>query len=332
MTITVSELAEKIGAIVVGDGAAGISSIASLEEAVPGQVSFLSNPKYEKLLSATRATAVIASKTTRSSRVTILRCDDPYFAFMQAMVLLHGHRKHPHTGVHPLAHVDPSAKLGSGCVIYPGAYVGPRASLGADCILYPNAVVYDDCILHDGVILHAGAVIGQDGFGYATHGGVHHKIPQVGIVELHDNVEIGANVTIQRATLGKTVIGAGTKISDLVAIGHGASVGEHGLLVPLVGIAGSTKIGHHATIGGQAGVAGHLVLGNRVTIAARAGVIGDVPDGAVLYGAPATPAPHGRKALMLRTQLPEIVERIRKLEKQKTKPASKKRSRKIRRK
>src|ERR1700728_620318 len=190
MTITVSELAEKIGAIVVGDGARKISTIASLEEAGPEQVSFLSNPKYEKLLGATTAAAVIASKTTRSSRVTILRCDDPYFAFMQAMVLLHGHRKHPHIGVHPLAHVDPSAKLGHGGVIYPGAYVGPRASLGRDCILYPNAVVYDDCILHDGVILHAGAVIGQDGFGYATHQGIHHKIPQAGIVELHDDVEI----------------------------------------------------------------------------------------------------------------------------------------------
>jgi len=246
-------------------------------------------------------------------------------------VLLHGHRKHPHEGVHPLAHIDPTARLGRGCVIYPGAYVGPGATLGNECILYPNAVVYDGCVLHDGVILHAGAVIGQDGFGYATHGGEHHKIPQVGIVELHDNVEIGANVTIQRATLGKTVIGAGTKISDLVAIGHGAGIGEHGLLVSLVGIAGSTKIGHHATIGGQAGVAGHLVVGNRVTIAARGGVVGDVPDGTVLYGAPATPAPHGRKGLMLQAQLPEIVERIRKLEDRKMKAGSKKSSKKIRR-
>jgi UDP-3-O-[3-hydroxymyristoyl] glucosamine N-acyltransferase len=203
--------------------------------------------------------------------------------------------------------------------------------LGNECILYPNAVVYDECVLHDGVILHAGAVIGQDGFGYATHGGVHHKIPQVGIVELHDHVEIGANVTIQRATLGKTVIGAGTKISDLAAIGHGANIGEHGLLVSLVGIAGSTKIGHHATIGGQAGVAGHLVIGDRVTIAARGGVVGDVPDGTVLYGAPATPAPHGRKGLMLLAQLPEIVERIRKLENRKNKFTAKKSSRKPRR-
>ena len=316
MTILVSQLAEKIGATVVGDGGLAVSSMGTLEDAQAGQVSFLSNPKYEKLLETTQASAVIASKTTRSRRVTILRCEDPYYAFMQAMVLLHGYRKHPHAGVDPQAHVDPSAKLGAGCVIYPGAFVGPRAVLGDGCVLYPNAVVYDDCILHNRVILHAGAVIGQDGFGYATHKGVHHKIPQAGIVELHDDVEIGANVTIQRAALGKTSIGAGTKISDLVAIGHGASVGEHGLLVSLVGIAGSTKIGHHLTIGGQAGVAGHLVWGDRVTIAARGGVIADAADGTVLYGAPATPAPHGRKGLTVLGQLPELAERVRQLEKE----------------
>jgi UDP-3-O-[3-hydroxymyristoyl] glucosamine N-acyltransferase len=320
MTITVSELAEKIGAVVVGDGGDRVSSVASLEEAGAGQVSFLSNPKYEKQLLTTRATAVIASKTTRSSRVTLLRCDDPYFALMNTMVLLYGHRVHPHTGVHPQAHVDPTARIGKGCVIYPGAYVGPRAVLGKDCILYPNAVVYDDCVLHDRVILQAGAVVGQDGFGFATHGGTHHKIPQVGIVEVHDDVEIGANATIQRATLGKTVIGAGTKISDLVAIGHGATIGPEGLVVSLAGIAGSTKIGRRATIGGQAGIAGHVVIGDHVTIAARGGVVNDVPDRAVMYGAPATPAPHGRKGLSLLAQLPEIVDRIRALEDRKPKP------------
>jgi UDP-3-O-[3-hydroxymyristoyl] glucosamine N-acyltransferase len=316
VTITVSELAGKIGAAVVGDGELKVSSLATLEDAQPGQVSFLSNPKYEKLLESTKASAVIASKPTRSHRVTILRCEDPYYAFMQAMVLIYGHRKHPHAGVHPQAHVDPTAKIGGGCILYSGAYVGPRVVLGKDCILYPNAVVYDDCILHDRVILQAGAVIGQDGFGFATHKGIHHKIPQAGIVELHDDVEIGANVTIQRAALGKTSIGAGTKISDLVAIGHGTTLGEHGLLVSLSGIAGSAKIGHHLTMGGQAGIAGHLVIGNRVTIAARGGVISDADDGTVLYGAPATPAPHGRKGLSILAQLPELAERIRQLEKE----------------
>jgi len=315
MTLTLSELAEKIGAVVVGDGAAAVSSIQTLEEAGAGQVSFLANPKYEKLLATTRAAGVIAPKSTRSDRVTLLRCDDPYYAFMQTVVLLHGYRRHPHAGVHPQAHVDSSAVVGAGTVVYPGAFIGPRARIGRDCIIYPNAVVYDDCVLGDRVTLHAGAVIGVDGFGYATHGGVHHKIPQVGIVELQDDVEIGANSTVQRATLGKTVVGAGTKIDDLAIIGHGATIGPGGLIVSLSGVAGSTTIGHHLIMGGQAGVAGHLNLGNHVTIAAKAGVMNDAPDGAVLYGAPATAAPHGKKNVTLGALLPELVERIRKLEK-----------------
>jgi UDP-3-O-[3-hydroxymyristoyl] glucosamine N-acyltransferase len=314
--MTVTELAQKIGATVVGDGGAVVSSMQTLEDAGPNQVTFLSNPRYEKLLATTRAAAVIAPQSARSKRVTLLRCDDPYYAFMQAVVLLHGHRKHPHKGVHPQAHVDPTATVGKDSVIYPGAYVGPRAKIGRDCILYPNAVVYDDCILHDRVTLHAGAVIGQDGFGFATHKGAHHKIPQAGIVIIEDDVEIGANVTIQRATLGSTIIGRGTKISDLVSLGHAVRIGSDGLLVSLVGVAGSTRIGHHVTIGGQAGIAGHLTIGDQVTIAARAGVINDVPDRTVLYGAPATAAPHGKKNVALSAQLPELFDRVRQLEKQ----------------
>ena len=313
---TVSQLAEKIGAAVVGDGAAQISSVATLEEAGPGQVSFLSNPKYEKLLASTRASAVIAGSDVRSDRVTLLRTADPYYAFMQAMVLLHGHRQHPHQGIHPQAYVDSTASVGAGTVMYPGAYVGPRAVVGRECILYPNAVVYEGCILGDRVTLHAGAVIGHDGFGFATRQGVHHKIPAVGNVVVEDDVEIGANVTIQRATLGSTVIGHGTKMSDLISIGHATKLGAHGLLVSLVGIAGSTRIGHHVTIGGQAGIIGHVNIGDNVVIAAQAGVINDVEDQAMMMGAPATAAPHGRKVLMLTAQLPELLERIRQLEQQ----------------
>jgi len=198
--LTVAQLAKQIGAVVVGDGGAEISSAQTLEAAGPGQISFLSNPKYEKLLKTSHAAAVIVGNSVRSNRVTLLRTADPYYAFMQAVVLLHGHRRHPHRGTHRDAHIDATAKIGKGTTIYPGVYVGPRARIGADCILYPNAVVYDDCVLHDRVILHAGAVIGQDGFGYATHGGVHHKIPQIGNVIVEDDVEVGANVAIQRAT------------------------------------------------------------------------------------------------------------------------------------
>jgi UDP-3-O-[3-hydroxymyristoyl] glucosamine N-acyltransferase len=316
MSVTISQLAEKIGAVVMGDGSGEVSSVQTLEDAGPGQVSFLSNPKYGKLLATTRASAVIAPRDAHSDHVTLLHTADPYYAFMQAMVLLHGHRQHPHRGVHPGAHVDSTAKVGEGSVLYPGVYVGPRAVVGKDCILYPNSVVYDDCVLGDRVTLHAGTVIGQDGFGYSTHKGEHHKIPTVGNVILEDDVEIGANVTIQRATLGSTVIGKGTKMSDLISIGHGARVGAGGLLVSLVGIAGSTKIGHHVTIGGQAGIVGHLNVGDNVIIAAQAGVVEDVPDQALMMGSPATEAPHGRKVLTLTTQLPQLLERIRHLEQQ----------------
>lgn len=315
-SITISQLAGHIGAAVLGDGSALISSANTLEEAGPGQISFVANAKYEKLLATTRASAVITGPDVRSDRVTLLRHRDPYYAFMQAVVFLHGHRKHPHAGIHSKAHVDASASIGIGSILYPGVYVGPRARVGKDCILYPNAVVYDDCILGDRVTLQAGAVIGQDGFGYATHKGIHHKIPQVGNVILEDDVEVGANVAIQRATLGSTIIGRGTKMSDLIGIGHAARVGEGGLIVSLVGIAGSTRIGHHVTIGGQAGLVGHINVGDNVMIAGQAGVINDVPDKAMMYGSPAVPAPKGRKILNLLTQLPELTQRIKQLEQQ----------------
>jgi len=313
-SLTVAQLAEQIGAVVAGDGTEKITSAATLEAAGPGQISFLSNSKYEKLLASTRAAAVIVGNSVRSNQVTLLRTADPYYAFMQAVVILHGHRKHPHRGIHADAHIDRSAKIGKGTTIYPGVYIGPRAIIGHDCILYPNVVVYDDCVIGNRVILHAGSVIGQDGFGYATHGGVHHKIPQIGQVILEDDVEVGANVAIQRATLGATIIGRGTKLSDLISIGHAARIGPEGLLVSLVGIAGSARIGHHVTIGGQAGVVGHINVGNYVTIAARAGVINDVQDRAVMYGAPATPAPHGKRAVTLIAQLPDLLDRLRQLE------------------
>lgn len=316
MTITLAELAKKIGAEVVGDGSVVVSSANTLEEAQAGQISFLSNPKYEKILPATKASAVIVGLHVKCDGLNLLKTGDPYYAFMQAVVLLHGHRKHPHQGIHADAHVDASATIEAGSVLYPGAYVGPRAKIGRDCILYPNAVVYDDCVLGDRVTLHAGAVIGVDGFGYATHKGVHHKIPQVGNVVVEDDVEIGANVTVQRATLGSTVIGRGSKFSDQVAVGHAARIGPHALVVSLVGIAGSTRIGHHATIGGQAGIVGHINIGDNVIIAAQAGVVNDVEDQSLMIGTPAAPAPYGRKNMMLQGQLPDLLERIRQLEHQ----------------
>lgn len=310
------ELAGKIGAELVGDGGIEVSGVAALEDAVPGQLSFLANAKYAKQLETTNASAVIVQGKVNSPRLALLKTQDPYFAFRNAVVLLHGYRRHPFKGVHPRATVDETATVGDGTVIYPGAYVGPRARIGRDCILYPNAVVYDDCILGDRVILQAGAVVGGDGFGYATHNGEHHKIPQVGNVILEDDVEVGPNSTISRAALGSTMIGKGTKIDMLVVVGHASKIGPHGLLVAQVGIAGSTSVGHHVTMGGQVGVAGHLKIGDNVTVAAQSGVMNDIEDQTIVIGSPAMPAAYARRVYTIFTQLPQVLERIKGLEQQ----------------
>jgi UDP-3-O-[3-hydroxymyristoyl] glucosamine N-acyltransferase len=188
------------------------------------------------------------------------------------------------------------------------------AKVGADCVLHPNAVVYDGCILGDRVILHAGTVIGQDGFGFATHGGLHHKIPQVGIVRVEDDVELGANCAVDRATLGETVIGAGTKFSDLVAIGHGTVIGQHCLLVAQVGIAGSVTLGKYCVLAGQVGVAGHIKIGDGVTMAAKSGVINDIPSGQTVLGQPAIEINKAKKNYVAFVQLAELREKVRLLE------------------
>jgi UDP-3-O-[3-hydroxymyristoyl] glucosamine N-acyltransferase len=322
VTLTLQELAVEIGAEVAGgDPDLRVSSVNTLEDAQAGQVSFLSNGRYLRLLETTNASAVIVAPGVANMRVALLRASNPYYAFARAVVKLHGHRRHPHAGIHPAAHVDPAASIGEGTVLYPGVYVGPRARVGRDCILYPNVVVYDDCVLGDRVILHANCSIGHDGFGHATHKGpdgtlVHYKIPQAGNVVIEDDVELGAGCAIDRATLGSTVIGRGTKFSDLVAIGHGSKVGPHGLLVAQVGIAGSVRIGHHVTLAGQVGVAGHLEIGDHVTVGAQSGVINDVPDKSTLLGSPAMPASHARRVYTIFGQLPELLDRIKRLEQQ----------------
>jgi UDP-3-O-[3-hydroxymyristoyl] glucosamine N-acyltransferase len=314
--ITLGQLAEKIGAVVVGDSSLSITGVATLEDATDSQISFLSNPQYEKLLARTKAAAVIVSGNVVCERLNLLKTSDPYLAFCKAVVALHGHRRHPHEGVHRLAFVDESATVGAATIIYPGAYIGPRVKIGRECIIYPNAVIYDDCIIGDRCIIHAGASIGHDGFGFATSHGIHHKIPQTGIVTLEDDVEIGANTAIQRAAIGSTRIGKGTKIDSLVSIGHGVKIGDHGLLVSQVGIAGSTTVGHHAIFGGQVGVAGHLEIGDNVMVAAQGGVLNDVPPQTALMGSPAMPLAHARRVYVTFTKLPELLDRIKQLEQQ----------------
>jgi UDP-3-O-[3-hydroxymyristoyl] glucosamine N-acyltransferase len=310
------ELARRIGATVAGDGSIDITGVATLDEAAPNELSFLANSRYADRLDTTRAGAVCVTEGTKASRLNCLVSKDPYFTFCRAVVEVVGHRRHPHTGIHPLAYVDPSARVGEGTTVYPFAYVGPDTTVGRDCILFPGAVVYDRCVLGDRVTLHANAVIGQDGFGYATHGGVHHKIPQAGNVVIEDDVEIGSCCAIERATLGSTVIAKGTKFADLIGIGHGAKIGPHNLFVSQVGIAGSTTTGSYVTMGGQVGVAGHLSIGNQVKIGAQSGVMDDIPDKTDVLGSPAVPIKEARKTYVAMFQLTDLIKRMRELERE----------------
>ena len=329
---TVKELAQHVGGKIDGDPQIVISGAATLSEAGPGDVSFLANPKYEKELHSTQASAIIVGETIPANSRTVIHVKDPYYAFMQIVVLLHGHREHQPIGISPKASVAPSAKIapdvdihdfvcvsadaqvGEGTVIYPNCVIGPGSTIGRDCILYPNVTVYDGCVIGDRVTIHSGSVVGQDGFGYATHDGIHHKIPQIGGVIIENDVEIGANCTIDRGTLGDTVIGHGSKFSNLIAIGHNTRIGPHSLLVAQVGIAGSVQVGKYCVFGGQVGVVGHIRIGDFVQVGAQAGVTNDIPDRSVVAGSPAMPITQAKRSMTLMKDLPEFRRKLRELE------------------
>ena len=338
MSMTVQQLAKQIGATVHGDGSYEVEACATLQDARPQDVSFLANRKYLKWFSQTKAGVVIVSSQDieHAPHRTLLVADDPYFAFRQATVALHGFRKHPHPlkldpsnlvaidptatigqgcTIYPMAYISAQAKIGHRCVIYPYCFIGPKAVIGDDCVLYPSVTIYDDCVLGNRVVLHSGCVVGQDGFGYATHNGAHHKIPQVGNVVIEDDVEMGAGCVVDRATVGTTRIAQGTKFSDLVAIGHGAEIGKHNLFVAQVGIGGSTQTGDYVVLGGQAGVAGHLKIGNQVRVAAKAGVADDLPPEGLYGGQPAQLFSQTKRSFVAVARLPEMITEFRKMQK-----------------
>lgn len=312
-----------------------ISGIATLEDAGDGDVSFLANPKYERFLGTTRASAIVVRPDVKApDHLALIRVPDPYAAITALIVEIYGYRKHrsvstpPQTGsiaptarigdgatIHPGATIEDDVIIGRNAVLYPGVFIGPRCRIGDDVVLYPNVVVYEDTIIGDRVSIHAGTVVGEDGLGYAPVNGKWVKIPQIGIVEIGDDVEIGSNCSIDRATLGKTRIASGTKMSNLIAIGHGAQIGEHCLFVAQVGVAGSVHVGNHVTMAGQAGIVGHVRIGDRVTVGAKAGVVNHVSDGLTVLGAPAVPIAEAKKQFFYIARLPEMSEKIRRLEK-----------------
>lgn len=318
----------------VGPGETVIHRINTIEDAQQGDITFLANRKYIRMIDQTLASAIILPETVSGpDHLVQLKVDDPYYAFMLIMMLIYGTRPAPFDGVDPGSKIDPTAKvapdakiannvticsdvtIADGAVIYPGCFIGPDCILGTNVTLYPNVVIYDGTIIGNDVTIHGGSVIGQDGFGYATHDAQHHKIPQIGNVIIEDHVEIGANCAIDRATMGSTVIGKGTKFSDLIAIGHGATVGPHCLFVAQVGVSGSTKLGHHVTLGGQAGIVGHITVGNNVTVGAQSGVTKNVDDNKTLFGYPAAPIQDTKKSMIMINRLPEMRDQLKRIQK-----------------
>jgi len=339
-SFTLAEIAARVGGEVVGDGSVPIAGVAPLEEAGPGTLSFFANKKYRAAYQECRAAAVVVEPGEAAAPGrNLLRAADPYLAFAKASTLFHPARA-PRAGidarafVHPAGRVDGSAEVmalasvgagatvGARSILFPGVVLGEGARVGEDCILYPNAVVREGCTLGNRVILQPGCVIGSDGFGFAFDPGGegagprHYKVPQVGVVVVEDDVEIGANSCIDRATLGATRIGRGTKVDNLVQLGHNVEVGPLSILCGQVGVAGSTKLGMGVVLGGQVGVVGHLHIGDGAKFAAQSGVMHDVEAGAVLGGSPGRLYGEWLRIEAALGKLPELLKRVRQLEKE----------------
>jgi UDP-3-O-[3-hydroxymyristoyl] glucosamine N-acyltransferase len=328
MEISLKELADLVGGEVAGDGSIRVRSVAGIREAQPGDITFLADPRYDKFLSTTRASAVIARRGTDGRGRALILVDNPYVAFVRAVrhfvpdTGTYSPGVHPTglvaagaalgKGVHigPYAVVEEGARLGDGSTVLAGCYVGRNVRIGSQCLIYPNVCIREDTVVGDRVIIHCGAVLGADGFGYAREGEVYLKIPQIGNVVIEDDVEIGANSTIDRATTGSTVVGRGTKVDNLAMIAHNVTIGEHCVVVAQVGIGGSTEIGRCVNLAGQAGITGHVKIGDGAVVAAQAGVTKSVGPGTCVSGYPAREHGVARRIYASLHKLPDLLKRV----------------------
>jgi UDP-3-O-[3-hydroxymyristoyl] glucosamine N-acyltransferase len=332
MPFTAAELARHMHGEVLGDGSVVLTGFAPADRAQPGDLTFAENADYVALAEKSAASAVIVDKSVSASHKVLIRVANPRVAFAKTLALFFPEPVFA-AGVHPTAviaasaQIDTTAYIGPHCVVgekvrlgarsvlQGGNHVGANCQIGEDTNLFPNVTIYPGTEIGSRVRVHSGTVIGSDGFGYVPDGGVHRKVPQTGNVIIGDDVEIGANVTVDRGALGPTVIGKGTKIDNLVQIAHNVVIGEHCLVVSQAGIAGSTMLGNYVVLGGQVGVAGHLKIGNRVSVAAQSGVMRDIPDGEKWFGTPAQPDRQTKRQIIVLQQLPELFRRVSKLEK-----------------
>lgn len=336
MEFTAKQIATFIQGEIVGDEHATVHTFAKIEEGVPGALSFLSNPKYTPYIYETRSSIVLVNRDfvpEQEVKATLIKVDNAYESLAKLMTLYE--QSHPkRTGIDPLAYVAPTAKVGKdvylapfscvgdgaevgdGTELHPHATVGRNAKVGAGCILYPHATLYHDCRVGDRCILHAGCVIGADGFGFAPTPDGYEKIPQIGIVIVEDDVEIGANTCVDRATMGATVIHHGVKLDNLIQIAHNDEIGAHTVMASQVGIAGSTKVGEWCMFGGQVGIAGHIRIGDKVNLGAQSGVPGSIKEGQQLIGTPPMEMKPYFKAQAVFRRLPEMYAELNALRKE----------------
>ncbi len=332
MQKTLREIADLIDGEVVGDPSTVVTGICGIKEAEAGDLTFVANSRYLPLIKTTRASAIITSRDVKSSSKPIIRTDNPSLAFAKMVGLMAPNEMYRPQGIHPTAVVgqnvrlgkdvtvqayvvvEDDAQIGDRTVLYTGSYIGHYTRIGDDCLIYPHVTVRERVTLGSRVIVHSGTVIGSDGFGFATVRGVHHKIPQIGTVVIEDDVEIGANVTIDRARFGVTSIGRGTKIDNLVQIAHNVVIGENSILVAQSGISGSTVVGKGVTLAGQAGIVGHITIGDNAVVAAQAGVTKSIPPNVCVSGYPAKPHASAKRINACVQRLPKLVKTVEELE------------------
>lgn len=335
---TLKEIAERVAGRLEGDPGRRLTGVQPLDAAGPDDLSFLAHPRYRAAAAASRAGALLVRSEGRVEGRDLVLVDSPYTALATVMELFFP-RVTPAPGVSPDAVVAPGAALGrdvfigplvvvgDGCrigdrvVLMPGVVLGERVTVGAGAVLHPRVVVYPGCVIGARVVIHAGAVIGSDGFGFGEEEGGRAKIPQVGIVRVGDDVEIGAGTTIDRATFGETVIGRGSRLDNLVQVGHNVVIGEGSVIVAQSGIAGSTRLGRSVIMAGQSGAAGHLSLGDGAIVGAKSAALADVAAGAFVIGHPAIDHREWKRAQAAWRRLPDLLRRVQRLESAKPAPA-----------
>ena len=318
MEFTAKQIADLIQGRVEGDENAAINSFAKIEEGKPGAISFLSNPKYTHFIYDTQSSVVLVNEDVvfdQPVKATLIRVKNAYESVAK-LLQIYQSMQPKKTGISPLAFVSDKAEIGKDCYVGPFAFIGDGVKIGDNCNIYPNVTIYDGVKIGNRVTIHAGAVIGADGFGFAPNGEGYDKIPQIGIVVIEDDVEIGANTCVDRSTMGATVLHKGVKLDNLIQIAHNCEVGENTVMSAQVGLAGSTKIGAWCMAGGQAGFSGHIQIADKTFIGAQAGVIGSTKGGETLLGAPAMDAKEYMRAYAVYRRLPDLYRQINQLKKE----------------